>query len=210
LAQLKRKNEKLKRGKYWRSFLLREKVPELSSGHEFLNGMPEQETPAGLSLTAKIFIALGIFVVAAPILYVAAVMIAMKAHLKEDCGRSLRVNLGVRLREHAEKYEGRFPNNWSELEWDDMGGITNTTWDRLFACPTVGHGAGDWKQVDYWTDYRLIPGRTTNDQIDTVLAIEPLSNHETGANVLFVDGSSQWWPAKRVLGEKALLQSTNK
>ncbi len=97
----------------------------------------------------------------------------------------------------------------SELKWDDMGGITNTTWDRLFACPTVGHGAGDWKQVDYWTDYRLIPGRTTNDPIDTVLAIEPLSNHKTGANVLFVDGSSQWWPAKRVLNETAIRQSAN-
>ena len=170
--------------------------------------MPEQEAQAGLSLTAKILIALGIVVFAAPFLYVVAVMVALKAHLKEDCGRSLRVNLGVRLREHAEKHDGRFPNNWSELEWDDMGGITNTTWDRLFACPTVGHGAGDWKQVDYWTDYRLIPGCTTNDSRDTVLAIEPLSNHKTGANVLFVDGSSQWWPAKRILGEKTISHSS--
>lgn len=171
--------------------------------------MPEQETRTGLSLATKLSIAVGLIVVAAPVLYVVAVMIGLKAHLKEDCERSLRVNLGVRLREHAEKHEGRFPNKWSELEWDDMGGITNTTWDRLFACPTVGHGAGDWKLVDFWSDYRLIPGRTSNDSPDTVLAIEPLSNHETGANVLFVDGSSQWWPAKRVLGEKAILQSTN-
>jgi prepilin-type processing-associated H-X9-DG protein len=161
----------------------------------------EVEKNPSLSWRAKIFIALGICVIVAPMLYLAAVMIAMKAHLKEDCGRSLNANLGVRLREHAEKHDGRFPNRWSELEWDDMGGITNTTWDRLFACPTVGHGAGDWKQVDFWTDYRLIPGRTTNDWPYAILAIEPLSNHKTGANVLFVDGSSTWLTAAQVLGK---------
>jgi len=169
--------------------------------------MPEQETRAGLSLTAKLFIAVGITVVAAPVLYVVAVMIAMKAHLKDDCRMLHLRNIGVRCREHAVKYNGQFPGKWSELEWDDMGGITNSTWGRQFVCPTVGHGAGDWKLVDFWSDYRLIPGRTTNDSPDTVLAIEPLSNHETGANVLFVDGSLAWWPAAKIIGQK--LTSTN-
>ena len=171
--------------------------------------MAEQETQTGLSLTAKIFIAIGIIVVAAPVLYIAAVMIGLKAHLKDDCGMQIR-NVGLRCRMYADEHNGQLPVKWSDLKWDDMDGIENTTWDRQFVCPTVGHGPGNWKQVDLWSDYRLIPGRTTNDSPDTVLAIEPLSNHETGANVLFVDGSSQWWPAKRVLGEKAMLQSTNK
>lgn len=192
----------------WEVLLLREKFSELSSRHEFLNGMPEQEPQAGLRLTAKIFIAIGITVVAAPVLYIAAVMIGLKAHLKDDCRMMLARNLGVECRVYAAKHDGQFPTKWSDLEWDEMDGITNMTW--VFACPTDGHGPGNAKQVDLWSDYRLIPGRTTNDSPDTVLAIEPLSNHETGANVLFVDGSSQWWPAKRVLGEKAMLQSTNK
>ena len=186
--------------------LLREKPSELSSNHEFLNCMAEQETRAGLSLAAKIFIAVGIIVVAAPILYVAAVTLGLKAHLKEDCGMQLR-NVGVRCREHAAQHGGQFPAKWSDLKWDDMDGIENTTWNRQFICPTVGHGVGNWTQIDLWSDYRLIPGRTTNDPPDTVLAIEPLSNHETGANVLFVDGSSAWWPTAKVIGQKLI--STN-
>ncbi len=187
--------------------LLREKLSELSSRHEFLNGMTEHETPARLSVAAKIFIAVGIIAVAAPVLYVAAVMIAMKAHLKDDCRTLNMRDIGIRCRMYAANHSGQFPAKWSDLEWDDMGGIENTTWDRAFACPTVGHGQGDWKQVDLWSDYRLIPGRTTNDSPNTVLAIEPLSNHQTGANVLFVDGSSAWWPAAKVIGVKLL--STN-
>jgi len=170
--------------------------------------MAEQKTQSNLSLTAKIFIAVGIIVVAAPVLYVVAVMVAMKAHLKDDCRMLLARNLGVECRVYAAKHDGQFPTKWSELEWDDMDGITNMTW--VFACPTVGHSPGNSKHVDLWSDYRLIPGRTTNDSPDTVLAIEPLSNHKTGANVLFVDGSSQRWPTKRVLGEKAISQSTDK
>lgn len=164
--------------------------------------MAEQETQSNLSLTAKIFIAVGIIVVAAPVLYVVAVMIGLNAHLSDDCRMLNLRNIGVRCREFAEVHEGRFPTKWSELEWEDMGGITNTTWPRVFICPTVGHESGDWDQVDLWSDYRLIPGRTTNDSPDTVLAIEPLSNHKTGANVLFVDGSSQWWPTAKVIGQK--------
>lgn len=160
--------------------------------------MPEQETRAGLSLTAKIFLALGIIVVVAPILYLVAVVIAMQAHLKDDCQMLLARNLGVECRVYAAKHDGQFPAKWSDLEWDDMDGITNMTW--VFACPTVGHGPGNLKQVDLWSDYRLIPGRTTNDAPDTVLAIEPLSNHKTGANVLYVDGSSRWLSRAQVLG----------
>ena len=170
--------------------------------------MTETEAKPNSSWVVKILIAVGVLVVAAPILYVAAVMLGLKAHLKHDCGMQLR-NIGERCREHAAKHDGQFPMKWSDLEWDDMGGITNTTWGRQFVCPTVGHGAGNWKQIDLWADYRLIPGRTTNDPPDTVLAIEPLSNHEKGANVLFVDGSSAWWPAERVLGQKAIHQSAH-
>src|SRR5689334_12969890 len=151
--------------------------------------MNESEAKSGLSWMAKIFVILGVLVIALPILYVVAITIALKAHSKDDCRTLNMRHIGLRCRMHAANHDGQFPAKWSDLEWDDMDGIGNTTWDRAFVCPTVGHGPSDWKQVDLWSDYRLIPGRTTNDSWNTVLAIEPLSNHERGANVLFVDGS---------------------
>lgn len=166
--------------------------------------MTEVEYDTSLSRRAKIYIALGICVIAAPILYAAAVMIAMKAHSKEDCGKMHLRNIGVRCREYAENHGGQFPAKWSDLQWDDMGGITNSTWGQQFVCPTIGRQPGDWKQVDCWSDYRLIPGRTTNDWAYTILAIEPLSNHGTGANVLFVNGGSTWLTVAQVLGREPL------
>lgn len=162
--------------------------------------MADGKDNARLGWKAKLLIAIGILVVAVPVLYVVAVIIALKAHLKDDCRMMLARNLGVECRVYAAEHGGRFPAKWSDLEWRDRDGVTNMVW--VFACPTVGHGAGDWKQVDLWSDYRLIPGRTTNDSPDTVLAIEPLANHRSGANVLFVDGSSAWWPAAKVIEKK--------
>jgi prepilin-type processing-associated H-X9-DG protein len=164
--------------------------------------MTTNESKTKQSWILKIVLVAGILILVAPVLYVGLVMMALKAHLKDDCGTQLRISIGVRLREYAAKHEGRFPNKWSELEWDDMGGITNTTWPRVFICPTVGHGPGDWNRVDLWCDYILIPGCTTNDSNQKVLAIEPLANHKTGVNVLFADGSSAWWPADYLLSQQ--------
>ena len=151
-----------------------------------------------MSWWAKLFITIGLAAILLPILYVIVLMVALKAHAKYDCRLQLR-NISIRLQEHAADHGGQFPTKWSELKWDDLGGIENTTWPRAFRCPTVGHEPGSWDRVDLWSDYRLIPGRTTNDPPDTILAIEPLSNHKAGANVLFVDGSSAWWPVSEVL-----------
>jgi prepilin-type processing-associated H-X9-DG protein len=70
----------------------------------------------------------------------------------------------------------------------------------VFCCPCAGHNPGAWERLDLWSDYHLLPERTTNNPATTVLVIEPLANHSSkGANVLFVDGSTAWWPASRVL-----------
>lgn len=169
--------------------------------------MTDVNPDSALSWKAKLLIAVGVSIVVLPILYVALVTMALRAHLKDDCRMMLGRNIGILSRQHAAKHNGQFPMKWSDLEWDDLEEITNASWGWQFICPSVGHGVGDWKQVDLWSDYRLIPGRTTNDAPDTILAIEPLSNHETGANVLFVDGSTTWWPAAKVIGGKLL--STN-
>jgi prepilin-type processing-associated H-X9-DG protein len=118
-----------------------------------------------------------------------------KGLARMDCGHSL-VQIGVRCREYAAAHNGSFPSTWIQLNL--VGEDAN--WAQLLRCPSTRHEVGEWAQVDFWADYRLIQGRTTNDPPGTVLAIEPLANHEgTGGNVLFVDGSGQWWPASRIL-----------
>lgn len=169
--------------------------------------MADLGSRAPLSWKAKLLIAVGLAVFVLPVLYVAAIMIALKAHAKDDCRMQLR-HLGMRLREHAASHAGQFASRWSELEWDDIEGIENTSWNRMFICPAVGHEIGDWSEVDLWADYRLLPGLTTNDPPDTVFAIEPLSNHESGVNVLFIDGSSAWWPVALVTGQESRAAAT--
>ena len=113
-----------------------------------------------------------------------------------DCLTNLK-NIGVVCREYADEHGGHFPSTWVELNLTGE----KANWAKLFRCPSTRHEVGMWPQVDLWSDYRLLPGRTTNDPPDRILALEPLANHGSdGANVLFVDGSTQWWPALRLLG----------
>lgn len=112
-----------------------------------------------------------------------------------DCQHNLR-QIGLMACEYAGDHGGNMPSSWVELNF--VGEYTN--WARILRCPATRHEIGIWKQVDLWADYRLLPGRSTNDPPATILALEPLANHGSlGANVLFVDGSTAWWPASRVL-----------
>jgi prepilin-type processing-associated H-X9-DG protein len=112
-----------------------------------------------------------------------------------DCQSNLR-QLGLRCREYAAEHNGHFPSAWVELNF--VGDDTNGA--KLLRCPQTDHEIGAWTQVDLWADYRLLSGRTTNDPSDRILALEPLGNHgSAGANVLFVDGGTQWWPLSRLL-----------
>jgi prepilin-type processing-associated H-X9-DG protein len=116
-----------------------------------------------------------------------------------DCEFNLR-QLSVPCREYAAKHNGSFPSKWSELDLTE----DNANWVNILHCPRTYREIGAWTNVDLWADYRLIPGRSTNDPPDTILAIEPLENHASeGANVLFVDGSTAWWPLARVVGTNA-------
>jgi prepilin-type processing-associated H-X9-DG protein len=116
--------------------------------------------------------------------------------IRLDCGGNLR-ELSVPLREYAAAHNGHFPSTWGELNFVR----DEANWAKLLCCPDVGHQVGTWAQVDLWSDYRLLPERSTNDSPYRILAVEPLSNHRAaGANVLFVDGSIQWWPESRLMG----------
>lgn len=114
---------------------------------------------------------------------------------RKECIYNLRT-IGLRCREYAVEHGNHFPNTWA-----DLGPLeTGSTWDRVFCCPSTHHRPGNWARLDLWADYHLLPGRSTTDPTNAVLAIESLANHaSTGANVLFVDGRLQWWSARQVL-----------
>jgi hypothetical protein len=125
--------------------------------------------------------------------------------LRLDCQCNLRT-ISLRCREYAAEHGGHFPSTWVELNC--VGDDAN--WAKLLRCPSTHHEIGIWAQVDLWSDYRLLPGRSTNDPPDTILALEPLGNHgSAGANVLFTDGGTQWWSQSHLLGLAAELNTNN-
>ena len=130
------------------------------------------------------------------ILGIQVVGAALKGIMRQECEISLNHNIGLRCRQYAMEHGGRFPNLWADLGPLEPG----SNWPVVFRCPATDHAVGQWDRLDIWSDYRLLPGRTTNDPPKTLLVIEPLANHSgKGANVLFVDGSTVWWSASRVL-----------
>jgi prepilin-type processing-associated H-X9-DG protein len=151
---------------------------------------------------ARVLPAIVLVVLACGALLVYVLRQGFEALARTGCRHDL-VQIGLICRVYAEEHGGHLPSTWADLNL--VGEKTN--WARLLRCPSTGHEVGIWSRVDLWADYRLLPGRSTNDPPDRILAIEPLANHKsTGANVLFVDGSSQWWPASRVLEEEKTLR----
>ncbi len=159
----------------------------------------DKDAAAGLPRCSprKMWVAIaGMIVIGVILMVVSAFKEAWGKMVRLDCQSNLR-QIGMQCREYAAKHDGHFPSTWVELDF--VGEDTN--WAKLLRCPSTGHEVGIWTQVDLWSDYRLLPGRSTNDPTDRVLALEPLANHRSaGANVLLVDGSTQWWPAPRLLG----------
>ena len=138
---------------------------------------------------------LATIVVAIGIMLLQALNRAWAKMLRLDCEHNLS-EIGVICREYAGKHNGHFPSAWVELNFTG----DDTNWAKALRCPQTDHEIGAWATVDLWADYRLLPGRSTNDPPDTILAVEPLGNHaSTGANVLSVDGSTEWWPLSRLL-----------
>lgn len=136
----------------------------------------------------RIRILLGLCLVTCVAIVAFAVHSLSFAWKRDQCGQQLK-RLGVDLRIFASRHEGRFPSYWSEL--DPVG--DTQSWLRQFQCPTGAHPKGDWKNVDAWSDYRLVPGKSTNDPPNTVLALESAACHSgKGAHVLYVSGQVEW------------------
>jgi prepilin-type processing-associated H-X9-DG protein len=146
-------------------------------------------------------VVLAVIIVVGAIRLVSDFDLAWEKMVRLDCQGNLR-ELGIPCFEYAAKHDGHFPSTWSELNF--VGADAN--WSKLLRCPSTHHETGTLAKVDLWADYRLLPGRSTNDVPNTILALEPLANHKSiGANVLFVDGSTAWWPAARLLGNSTNL-----
>lgn len=147
-------------------------------------------------LRGKLWIVLIVIIAVVAIMFLQAFHKAWARMLRLDCESNLR-QIGLDCRVYAAEHDGHFPSTWLDLK--SVGEEANLA--RCLRCPQTGHEVGTWEHVDLWADYRLLPGRSTNDPSDRILALEPLNNHgSAGANVLFVDGSTQWWPQARLLG----------
>ena len=159
-------------------------------------GLKSGPFPRRFSLRRRLPAIAGILAVVVAVMFITAYLKGWKKMVRLDCQSNLR-QMGLLCREYAAEHVGHFPSTWGEL---NRGG-DDTNWVRLLRCPSTHHEVGVLKEVDLSADYRLLPGRTTNDPPDTILAQEPLENHgSVGANVLFVDGGTQWWPASRFSG----------
>jgi hypothetical protein len=161
------------------------------------NATPESPNrPAGRGIWPAIAGIIAVGVAVAVIVVLLSVHKAWGKMVRLDCQNNLR-QIGLECREYAAEHDGHFPSTWVELNF--VG--EHADWAKLLRCPSTRHEVGLWTQVDLWADYRLLPGRSTNDPPERILALEPLGNHGSlGANVLFIDGGTQWWPVSRLLG----------
>ena len=106
---------------------------------------------------------------------------------RTHCASCLR-SLSMACIVYSMDFEGKYPTNWSSVaeHYAHAG--------KLFDCkskPGIPHDSIEG--VDEWSDFILVPGITTNDSPDTILAYEPLSNHRgTGANVVDREGNPRW------------------
>jgi prepilin-type processing-associated H-X9-DG protein len=106
------------------------------------------------------------------------------------CRDNLKV-IGLASSLYAMDHDGVFPGSLQDLypEYHDCL--------PYWACPTTHATPGDPDEIDGWSDYVLVPGRTENDERNTILAYCRGGQHGTrGVPVLFVDGRVEWVRAR--------------
>jgi prepilin-type processing-associated H-X9-DG protein len=88
-------------------------------------------------------------------------------------------HIGRACMTYAEGHGGQMPTS---LELLTEGGRQAYLQPKQLICPLCGRA------------YDYIPGHTLSDPPDSVVAYEPLSNHEgRGGNILRLDGSVKWF-----------------
>lgn len=117
------------------------------------------------------------------------------------CVHNLKI-LAIGLESYAEEHDGRFPDRLSALY------PTYITTLDVFVCPElrvkykrdcgVPHPFSSEptpEQIDSLCSYALVPGLSTSDDKDTVIAYEKVDNHSgMGRSLLYLDGHGAWEP----------------
>ncbi|HOX05820.1 MAG TPA: hypothetical protein PK280_05420 [Planctomycetota bacterium] len=110
------------------------------------------------------------------------------------CKNNLRL-IGIACHLYAEDYDGHFPDNPRQLYPSFVDNI------KRFSCPSQPSADKDSVKgvATESGSYRLIPGLHDFDPGTFILAYDAsLDNHGgRGRNVLFVDGSVEFWGAAR-------------
>jgi len=159
---------------------------------------PEEKTPpAGKPSRRRLWLrVLSCALLVGTVVFIISFMRACEQWRRMGCGSNM-FHLGLACHEYASNHDGYFPGRWSDMKNEEYYSVLLLN----MRCPSTGHELGSLATVDFWADYRLLPGLTEKSPATEALIIEPLSNHQDrGAHVCFVDGHVEWWPAEKVRG----------
>lgn len=112
-----------------------------------------------------------------------------QSRARESCCKGQLSSMGKSMVMYAMDHEQAYPPNLSSLT------NSGANHPKIFICKSSGHQPGELAKLDDWTDYVYVAGLKATDSAGCVLAFCPPENHGgRGANVLFVDGASEWVP----------------
>ena len=103
---------------------------------------------------------------------------------RTQCMNNMK-QIGLVCKMYALDHDSKYPSKFSELE-------AAGTPVLLFKCPTTDTVIGSFVSVDQWSDYLLVPNKSSNDSASDVLAFSKPECYSSGGNILLVDGSVQW------------------
>lgn len=125
------------------------------------------------------------------ILLFCMVLVALLAHkVINDVGTRMRQNAGRRACQcnlevigrgclaYATQHEGRFPAFLADIATTNASNQQLS--DPLLYTCLNRHPSGSLSNVDTWSDYIIVSGLSTSSPPDTILAFEPVSDHDGG------------------------------
>lgn len=150
-----------------------------------------------------------LFIVALPaLIYIPVVYYMGKAQAPEQCGAMLK-SLGQALYLYTQSNGGAFPDSFQTLAINDpdlFPGMFFCPWTREYTIfpresPLIDVLKAGTPRISYIYTGN---GQTITSPPAAILAYEPLENHGSGSNVLFVDGHIEFLEksmAKRFIAE---------
>ena len=114
-----------------------------------------------------------------------AVSAARDRARRTQCMSNMK-QIGLVCNMYALDHDSKYPSRFSELK--DVGGSSVL----LFKCPATDTVIGSFASIDQWSDYLLVPNKSSNDSAGDVLAFSKPECYSRGGNILMVDGSVRW------------------